>query len=237
MDTPRRIRRRTMIAAGTAWAAPTVVLGAGAPAFAASASCSSTCPSIPFGAAPTANSWTNASQGTFDTTAVLAYRTSYSPWDGPEATCTNTSGGGQGGTLADVLLVEANPTALSPAPRITATRSLCLTSGYTYSFAFDWNAYGLNRRSISIQATLIRAGGVLLAQSPTRTVARAASGATHANQRGTEVFEYSPSVSETLDFTYTWSFGSTPALPTSTQCDREANDLAVTAPRITCRRS
>lgn len=236
METRPRIRRRAVLTAGSAWAVPTLVVASPARAAATSASCSTPCPSLDFGTSINSNGWRVASQGSFDESPVVEYVGTYTPWTGSEARCTGATGGTTGGTLNSAVLVKANPTSLATAPNITYQADVCVTSGYSYEFAFDWSYYGINRRATTLVATLERLSGgaidtaeAVVAPWPTR-------GNPSANAKGTRTLRYKPTISENLKFVYTWTFAATPSTTgtSSLSCDRQANDIAVTAPRMTC---
>lgn len=235
METNPHIRRRSVLAAGSAWAVPTIVVTAAAPAAAVSASCAGPCPSMGFGGSVNGNAWVAAKSDSFGSANPISYESSYTPWDGPEAVCTGSaSGGGRGGTLSDAIVAVPDPVTLDPAPVIRYRKNICLTSGYTYSFTFDYNYYGLNRRAAYLDAALVTASGTRLAGAARISAPAARNGATDSNGRGSGItFSYPVTVSQDVQFVYTWSYD-TVTPPTTYSCDRKANDIRVTAPRITC---
>ncbi len=218
--------RRTAIAAGTAWAAPTILGVHAAPAFAVSPSCSGICPQGDFGGALNANGWSLTTTGTFSQGANqrLGYYASYGPWPGT-SNCTGATGGTAGGTLQKVIVGEADPTSANS--RLDYRVGFCLKAGVTYTFKFDWNSYNINSRSSSLTARVLTVGGTVLAQSGTVTAA-----ASTANARGSQTFSFTPSATDVYIFSYLWTFGTSPS--TYTGCELFANDIAVTAPVVTC---
>lgn len=235
METRPRIRRRAVLTAGSAWAVPTLVVASPARAAATSASCSTPCPStasMGFGGAAEANGWSSAKTGSFGSGTLARFDGGYAPWDGPETACLAfAQGDGSGGRLANAIVVEPDPTA--PSSTITYRKKICLTSGYTYSFVFDYNYYGLNRRAAYLDAALVTSSGTVVAKAPRIIAPAASNGARNANGKGSsEPFSYAPTLSQDLQFVYTWSFSTSPS--SWTGCDQKANDIAVTAPTIKC---
>lgn len=218
--------RRTAIAAGTAWAVPTILGAHAAPAFAVSPSCDGICPKGDFGGALNTNGWSLKTAGTFSqgVNQRLGYYASYTPWSGTSA-CTGATGGSAGGTLQKVIVGEADPT--SAGSTLDYRVAFCLKAGVTYTFKFDWNSYNINSRSSSLTARVLTVGGTVLAQSGTVTAA-----ASTANARGSQTFSFTPSATDVYIFSYLWTFGTSPS--TYTGCELFANDIAVTAPVVTC---
>lgn len=228
MDAPRPIRRRTMIAAGTAWAAPTAVLATAAPALAVSASCATACPSLAWGGGVNTNGWVWEANGSFDTLPPMQPPRSYRPSTGNNA-CSGTSGGSGGGTLDDAIVVETNPVQATTPEYVTYTHPLCLTSGYRYTFAFTAVTYGTNVRAAYLDTRILRAG------SAVATAPQVSAPAGSKNKQEPVSFSYAPVVSENLSFELRWTFGATPASYAGF-CNQNANDIGLSAPTITCQR-
>lgn len=235
METRPRIRRRAVLTAGSAWAVPTLVVASPARAAAVSASCSTPCPTFSFGGGINSNGWATTSKGSFDDSAYTRFDGSYTPWVGTDNRCTQATGGSLAGSLTNAVSVIANPTSLTPPPVVTYSTTVCLTSGYSYTFSFDWNYYGLNRRAATLTATLVGSDGLTAATATPVTAPSAVFGDQSANKRGTTTFSHAPTLSDNFKFVYSWTFGRTPGTFTDTpyNCNGQANDIGVTAPKLT----
>lgn len=232
MPEPSNDMSRRTLARGAAWAAPTIAVGAAAPAYAASpCACAPTlaCPvpaaALTFGGALNQNGWLVTVQGSFSGSAV-EYQSSWSPATGPNAACNpGVDPGGGGGSLANAVIGQGDPGASGAS--ITYAKSLCLEAGRSYTATFTYATYAINNRAQTLTAEVLDCSGARIGTAATITAP-----ARSRNTQGVGTFTFAGSPSRRHTFRYTWTF---PTTPTSyTGCDRFANDIGVTAPTITC---
>jgi hypothetical protein len=224
---------RRAVARGIAWSAPSLVLARATPALATSALCPG-CPDAGFGTGLNQNGWQWSSTGVFAAggNQRMGIVKRYAPWPGID-TCTRVRGGIRP-ALDDVLLVEADPRAAAPCPKVTYRVELCLTAGTVYTFSYDWSSYNGNSRGIISQARLLDGSGALVALIGDQV---AALGKT-VNGSGSRSGTFTPSVTGTYTFEYHFSWDTGPAsyddVCRGGTNGAYANDIAVTAPRISC---
>lgn len=227
---PSRPRRRALLAAGTAWTIPTAVLATASPALAVSVKCDPGCPAIAFGSNVPGNGWTQTKRGTFDSDAPLRYDPAYKPARGTNQ-CTQQYGGEDSGTLSSAVVADGNPTAAGAV--ITYEHPVCLTAGRRYTFSFSWNTYANNRRGQTMTATLRSATDAELATADPVVTTAPDPDDPSPNKRGTRSLAFVATSSQIATFRYAWTFATTPVGYTD-YCDYQANDIAVTAPTISC---
>lgn len=238
-----QLSRRTL-AKGVAWAVPTVTIAAAAPATAAS-SCPPGCPTADFGGGINQNAWVLSTTGSFATGAnqQIGFQAAYTP-QASEGQCSGVTGGSGGGTISNAIIGQGDPTVAGST--ITYAKTLCLKAGVRYTFTFTWNYLGVNPRSSTLQASVVPPTGASTTIGGSVTAASFSSNAT-----GTRSASFTPTTTGDHTFRYYWTFGTSPSQyddecrfrqsgdpggvfgPTRLN-ERYANDIAVTAPTITC---
>lgn len=221
VSAPVHPSRRT-VTKGVGWAVPTIALGAAAPAFAASP-CSCTpngCPSMGFGGALDGNGWKLSTVGTF-TGGTTRYSGTYAPSTGGNASCNSVTGGTGGGSISGAIVMEGDPTAAGAS--ITYSKSVCLQAGRTYTFAWSWNSFNANNRSMFLDAQVVSCSGTVVA-----TAAQVQALGRTTNNRGSRMLTVTPTATSLYTFEFIGTFGTTPAYDSA--CNRYANDIGFTAP-------
>lgn len=205
-----RFRRRTL-ARGLGWAAPSLLVATAAPAFAASSECtpltSSQLPTAtPQFTSAALTGWTSAvTAGSFKSSPVINYRSNYAP---------------NGSPLANQAVLEADPSVTAISTATLSTAPFCLGPG-TYTFTYSGRSYGINARTITLDAA------VLSADAPVSTLASAATwtvagGGSHSGL--TRSFTLQLTERRRVRFRYLWT------LPASNST--VGNDIGVQAPSI-----
>lgn len=243
---PDRDRRRTpsrrQVARGAAWAVPTLVVGTAAPALAASGCIpvtgSTLTAQLAFGSSTAPRTWTSGYSGRFFDSDIPApaVAPSYSQRGQSNAItgCSSrpypTNSISLGANSADDVVVG------SPDPReadsgLTYSKTICLGPG-TYSIAFDWVSLTYNSVGSTLKLTATREGGASV-NIGNSVVAAPGNATSNQYGSGTTTGSLTVSSSNTYTFTYAWTFTAATSYGSSNGCATYANDIAVTAPRIT----
>lgn len=190
-----------MLAAGAAWAVPTVVVSTEAPALAVSETCNASCPSMSFDGGYKAGGWSETIAGTYAPAVPIEFKGTYTPWSGRDSSCSRATGGDGGGSLKNVIVVEGDPVSWSTLPVVTYTKSVCLSSGYSYTFSSSWSFYASNRRAVILRAQLVRKNGTFVASHSNGdiNVPTPQNDAVTVNRQGTGAVSYKPALSEHFD--------------------------------------